>query len=60
LLKAYEADLISADTTMIFCAHKHKMRKDIELVQKLRHGTFEESSGLRMLDKLEMPAAPVP
>ncbi|MFN2541145.1 MAG: type IV pilus twitching motility protein PilT [Chthoniobacterales bacterium] len=60
LLKAYEADLISEDTAMIFCAHKHKMRKDIDLVQKLRYGTFEESSGLRMINKFEMPAAPVP
>jgi len=56
LLKAYEADLISEDTALIFCAHKHKMRKDIDLVQKLRDGSFEESSGLRMINKFEMPA----
>jgi twitching motility protein PilT len=55
LLKAYEADLISEETALIFCAHKHKMRKDIDLMKSLRHGTFEESSGLRMLGKFETP-----
>ena len=40
---------------LIFCAHKHKMRKDIDLVKKLRYRTFEEESGLRMLGKFEMP-----
>lgn len=60
LLKAYEADLISEETALIFCAHKHKMRKDIDLVKKLRYGTFEEASGLRMLSKNEMPAASIP
>jgi twitching motility protein PilT len=50
LLKAYEADLISEDTALIFCAHKHKMRKDIDLLKKLRTGVFEEPSGLRMQD----------
>src|SRR5260370_38460922 len=48
LLKFYETDLISEDTALIFCAHKHKMRKDIDLLNKLGGGTFEEPSGLRM------------
>src|SRR6202030_4141448 len=36
LLKAYKADLITDETALIFCAHKNKMRRDIEMVKKLR------------------------
>jgi hypothetical protein len=32
----------------MFCAHKNKMRRDIDMVRKLRDLTFEEPSGLRM------------
>ena len=48
LLKAYKADLISDDTAIIFCAHKHKMRKDIDLLKKLRNGALDMPSGLQM------------
>ncbi|HEX4638859.1 MAG TPA: PilT/PilU family type 4a pilus ATPase [Chthoniobacterales bacterium] len=48
LLKAYENDLIGEDSAITFCAHKHKMRKDIDLLKKLRTGSFEQPSGLRM------------
>jgi twitching motility protein PilT len=48
LLKAYKADLISDDTAIIFCAHKHKMRKDIDLLKKLRSGAMDMPSGLQM------------
>jgi len=48
LLNAYEADLITEDTALIFCTHKHKMRRDIDLLRKLREGTFEIPSGLQM------------
>jgi twitching motility protein PilT len=48
LLKAYQAGLITEETAMIFCTHKHKMRKDIDLMKKLSEGTFEMPSGLRM------------
>ena len=37
LLKAYKADLISDETALIFCAHKNKMRRDIDMVKKLRN-----------------------
>ncbi len=33
---------------MIFCAHKNKMRRDLEMQQKLRDQVFDEPSGLRM------------
>jgi twitching motility protein PilT len=48
LLTAYKADLITDETTLIFCAHKNKMRRDIDMVKKLRTRSFDEPSGLRM------------
>ncbi|MDP9098484.1 MAG: PilT/PilU family type 4a pilus ATPase [Verrucomicrobiota bacterium] len=48
LMKAYKADLITDETALIFCAHKNKMRRDLEMVKKLRNLSFEEPSGLRM------------
>jgi twitching motility protein PilT len=48
LLNAYKADHISDETALIFCAHKNKMRRDIDMVKKLRNLTFEEPSGLRL------------
>lgn len=48
LLKAYKADLITDETALIFCAHKNKMRRDIDMVKKLRNLAFEEPSGLRL------------
>jgi twitching motility protein PilT len=55
LLKAYKADEITDETALIFSTHKNKMRRDIEMVKKLRNLTFEEPSGLRM----EVEAEPV-
>lgn len=48
LLKAFKADQITDETALIFCAHKNKMRRDIEMVKKLRNLTFDEPSGLRL------------
>jgi twitching motility protein PilT len=48
LLRAYKADQITEDTAMIFCTHKNKMRRDIDLLKKLRDQVFEAPSGLRM------------
>ncbi len=59
LLKAYEADLITEDTAIIFCAHKNKMRRDIDMLKKLRGKTFEAPSGLRMKDAIKVPAPSV-
>ena len=55
LLEAYKSDLITDETALIFCAHKNKMRRDIDMVKKLRNLTFEEPSGLRM--EMETEAA---
>jgi twitching motility protein PilT len=54
LLEAYKSDFITDETALIFCAHKNKMRRDIDMVKKLRDLSFEEPSGLRM----EMEAEP--
>ena len=48
LLAAYKSDFITDETALIFCAHKNKMRRDIDMVKKLRNLTFEEPSGLRL------------
>jgi twitching motility protein PilT len=60
LLKAYEADLITDDTAIIFCAHKNKMRRDIDMLKKLRAKTFEAPSGLQMQETIKVPAAAIP
>ena len=56
LLNAYKADLISDETALIFCAHKNKMRRDIEMVKKLRNLSVDEPSGLRMQPEADVPA----
>ncbi len=48
LLQAYKSDVISDETALIFCAHKNKMRRDIDMARKLRNQLFEEPSGLQM------------
>jgi twitching motility protein PilT len=48
LLKAYKDELITDETALIFCTHKNKMRRDVEMLKKLRNLSFDEPSGLRM------------
>lgn len=48
LLAAYKADHVTDETALIFCNHKNKMRRDIDMVKKLRNRSFEEPSGLKM------------
>jgi twitching motility protein PilT len=48
LLHAYKADLITDETALIFCTHKNKMRRDIDMLIKLRDQTHDEPSGLKM------------
>jgi twitching motility protein PilT len=59
LFRAYEAGLINEDTAIIFCAHKHKMRRDIDMLKKLSEGTFETPSGLQMKMKPDMQVASI-
>ena len=56
LMAAYKDDLITDETALIFCAHKNKMRRDIDMVKKLREQLYEEPSGLR-LESAEAPAS---
>lgn len=48
LLKAYESDMIAEETALIYSTHKNKMRRDIEMMKKVRSDLAEESSGLQM------------
>ncbi len=48
LLEAFKSELITDETALIFCAHKNKMRRDLDMLKKLRDQLFEEPSGLRM------------
>jgi twitching motility protein PilT len=48
LLAAYKNEQITDETALIFCQHKNKMRRDIDMEKKLRNQLFEEPSGLRL------------
>ena len=48
LMRAFENDLITEETALLFCTHKNKMRRDLEMAKKLRGALHEEPSGLRM------------
>src|SRR5437764_4935249 len=57
LLDAYKSDIITDETALIFCAHKNKMRRDIDMVKKLRDQLYEEPSGLRLETEAAEPVA---
>ena len=59
LLDAYKANLITEDTAIIFCAHKNKMRRDIDILKKMRSSDFEMPSGLKMQEVITPAKAPV-
>jgi twitching motility protein PilT len=48
LMRAFENDLITEETALLFCTHKNKMRRDLEMAKKLRGTIHDEPSGLRM------------
>ncbi len=48
LMRAFEEDLITEESALLFCTHKNKMRRDLEMAKKLRGVIPEEPSGLRM------------
>ena len=56
LMQAFKADLITDETALIFCAHKNKMRRDLDMLKKMREQLYDEPSGLR-LDVPEMAMA---
>ncbi len=48
LLAAFKDEMITAEAALMFCAHKNKMRRDIDMAVRLRDSSHEEPSGLRM------------
>jgi twitching motility protein PilT len=48
LMRAFEADLITEETALLFCTHKNKMSRDLEMAKKMRGAVLDEPSGLRM------------
>jgi twitching motility protein PilT len=48
LMRAFENDLITEETALLFCTHKNKMRRDLEMAKKLRGAIPDEPSGLQM------------
>ena len=46
LLTAFEQDVISEETALLFSTHKNKMRRDLEMAKKLRSPGADEPSGL--------------
>ncbi len=48
LMRAFEEELITEESALLFCTHKNKMRRDLEMTKKLRGVIPEEPSGLRM------------
>jgi twitching motility protein PilT len=48
LMHAFEDDLISEETALLFCTHKNKMRRDLEMAKKMRYPADDEPSGLKM------------
>ena len=48
LMRAFEEDLITEETALLFCTHKNKMMRDLEMAKKLRYPIDDEPSGLKM------------
>ncbi len=48
LMRAFEQDLISEETALLFSTHKNKMRRDLEMAKKLRYPVDELPSGLKI------------
>ena len=48
LMRSFEEELISEETALLFCTHKNKMRRDLEMAKKMRYPADDEPSGLRM------------
>lgn len=48
LMRAFENDLISEETALLFCTHKNKMQRDLEMAKKMRYPVDDEPSGLKM------------
>lgn len=48
LMRAFEEELITEETALLFCTHKNKMTRDLEMAKKLRYPVDDEPSGLKI------------
>ena len=48
ILNAYEADLITEETALLFCSRKGRVKRGIDLIQKARGIDSDLDSGLRL------------
>jgi twitching motility protein PilT len=48
LLSAYEDDLVTEETAILFCNLKNKMRRDLQTISKRRLADVDEPSGLTL------------
>lgn len=59
LIKAYEEDLITEETAILYCINKSQMRQRVDLVNKRRE-TAPAASTLKMKAEVRAPKAPPP
>jgi len=58
LVKAFDANLITEETAMLFCTHKNKMRRDVDVVKKMRCTEPDAPTGFKLqVDPLEAARA---
>lgn len=48
LMSAFEDNVISEETALLFSTHKNKMRRDLEMAKKMRSPLPDEPSGLKI------------
>jgi twitching motility protein PilT len=48
LLRAFEAGLVTEETTLIYCTNKARMRRDLDLAKKRRGADLDKPSGLKL------------
>ncbi|MFN2475585.1 MAG: type IV pilus twitching motility protein PilT [Chthoniobacterales bacterium] len=48
LLKAFDSNLITEEAAMLYCTNKGKVRRDLDLVKKVRGAATEGPSGLKL------------
>ena len=53
LMAAYKADLITEETALIFCAHKNKMRRDIDMVKRLSGQFYDDDASELQMEVVE-------
>ncbi|HEX8280922.1 MAG TPA: hypothetical protein VF551_06075, partial [Chthoniobacterales bacterium] len=48
LLKAFDADLVTEETAMLYCSNKGKFRRELDMLKKRRGTDVEGPSGLKL------------